>query len=288
MKIREIVKSLCDRLTKAGYSEGEAKGVSQIVLGHLKGWSPSAIILNYDSEIDPLFVDGVDKIMDRVTAGEPVQYVLGSARFYGMDFKVNKNVLIPRPETEELVDIIIRQNPESDLKMLDVGTGSGCIAIALARNLRFPDVYAIDISQDALAVAIENSRIFKTKIHFEEDDIFHYTPLADFFDIIVSNPPYICEKEKSGMEPLVLDNEPHGALFVPDDDPLIFYRRIAMTGISALVPGGRLYFEINPLYADELATMLKGMGYEEVSLVNDMDQKPRFAIARKPNDPDRK
>lgn len=282
MKVKDLMKWMVDSLLNAGYSAGEAKGVAQIVMDRLKGWSPSEIILNGDTDLDRIFVDGANKIIDRVVKGEPVQYVVGKARFYGMDLDVNRDVLIPRPETEELVDLIVRENPETDLRVLDVGTGSGCIAIALARNLKFPNITAIDISDKALAVAMKNAATFRTRIRFEEDDIFHYSPAPDSFDIIVSNPPYICEKERKDMEPLVLDNEPATALFVPDDDPLLFYRRIAMVGITALSPGDRLYFEINPLYATELTALLKGLGYENISLTDDISHRPRFASARKP------
>ncbi len=281
MKVRELMNEMQSRLEQAGYTQGEAKGVAQIVMGHLKGWSPSEIVINSDTDLDRVWVDGAEGIVEKVVAGTPVQYVIGKARFYGMDFNVTPDVLIPRPETEELVEMIVNENPESDLRVLDVGTGSGCIAIALARNLRFPTVTAIDISQKALAVAMRNAAEMKTRIRFEEDDIFHYSPAPESFDIIVSNPPYICEKEKATMEPLVLEHEPASALFVPDDDPLFFYRRIAMVAATALAPGGRLYFEINPLYSADIYLLLKGLGFVDIRIVDDMSHKPRFAVARR-------
>lgn len=279
MKVKDLIERMKSRLTSAGYSPGEAKGVALIVMDHLKGWSPSEVIINGETDLDKVWVDGADGIIDKVVKGQPVQYVIGKARFYGMDFNVTPDVLIPRPETEELVDLIVKENPESDLRVLDVGTGSGCIAISLARNLRFPVVSALDISEKALAVAIGNSTRFKTRINFMDEDIFHFTPARGSVDILVSNPPYICEKERSTMEDLVLKNEPSEALFVPDDDPLKFYRRIAYIGTTALSEGGKVYFEINPLYADQLTEMLKGMGYTDIRILKDMEQKPRFATA---------
>lgn len=282
MKVRDLMARMRDRLEKAGYTSGEAKGVAEIVMSHLKGWSPSQIIIYGETDLDPIFTEGADRITDRVVGGEPVQYVIGKARFYGLDLDVTRDVLIPRPETEELVEMIVRENPESDLRVIDIGTGSGCIAVALARNLRFPAVTAIDISRKALAVAMKNAATFKTRIRFEEDDIFHFDAASESFDIIVSNPPYICEKERKDMEQLVLANEPSEALFVPDDDPLLFYRRIAMVAATALSHGGHLYFEINPLYSDELVKLLKGLGFTDIVITDDLSHRPRFATARKP------
>lgn len=282
MKVRDLMARMRDRLEKAGYTSGEAKGVAEIVMSHLKGWSPSQIIIYGETDLDPIFTEGADRITDRVVGGEPVQYVIGKARFYGLDLDVTRDVLIPRPETEELVEMIVRENPESDLRVIDIGTGSGCIAVALARNLRFPAVTAIDISRKALAVAMKNAATFKTRIRFEEDDIFHFDAASESFDIIVSNPPYICEKERKDMEQLVLANEPSEAFFVPDDDPLLFYRRIAMVAATALSHGGHLYFEINPLYSDELVKLLKGLGFTDIVITDDLSHRPRFATARKP------
>lgn len=278
MLLKDMMSRMRSRLEKAGYTPGEAKGVALIVIDRLKGWTPSDVVINGQTEMDQVWVDGADQIIDKVVAGMPVQYVIGSARFYGMDFNVNPSVLIPRPETEELVELILKENPQSDLRVLDVGTGSGCIAIALARNLRFPQVTALDVSSDALTVAAANAARLKTRINFVDDDIFRYNPAPDSFDIIVSNPPYICEKEKGDMEDIVLKHEPELALFVPDDDPLKFYRRIAFVGTVGLCDGGRIYFEINPLYAEQMKTLLKGMGYVDIRIIDDIERKPRFAV----------
>lgn len=284
MTVEELLREMVSRLIKAGYDRNEARSISNIVIDDFKKWSPSEIIINYKTSVDDAITAGILSVIDKVAEGTPVQYVLSKARFYGIDFKVTPAVLIPRPETEELVELIVKENPEPDLRVLDVGTGSGCIAIVLARYLRFPSVTAIDISSAALAVAMENAKSLKTKIKFLEEDIFHFCPPSESFDIIVSNPPYICENEKKDMEPLVLEHEPHEALFVPDDDPLLFYRRISLIAATALSPGGKLYFEINPLFSSELKSLLNGLGFHDIKMYEDISHRNRFISAIKPHD----
>ncbi len=199
-----------------------------------------------------------------------------------MDFKVNRNVLIPRQETEELVDMIVNENKRSDLRVLDIGTGSGAIAVALCRNLRFPRVTAIDISDKALEVAGENARRLHANVFLRQKDIFTYMPPEDSYDIIVSNPPYIPEEEKAGMERNVLDHEPALALFVPDSAPLLYYSRISEVAIRALAPGGLLYLEINPRFADALREMLQKEGFVNVNIINDISRRQRFIKAERP------
>lgn len=264
------------------YGDGEAKAMTSLIFHHLKGWSPTDMIINADRPVSDYVVDKIDAILSRLEAGEPLQYILGEARFYGLDLKVSPAVLIPRPETEELVDLIVRENRADDLRVLDVGTGSGAIAIALSRNLPFSRVTAIDISPAALEIARENAKTLHARIDFREQDVFTYEPPASAFDIIVSNPPYIAEAERKDMERNVLDHEPAAALFVPDDNPLIYYSRIAGTGTRALVPGGRLYFEINPLFAESLRAMLLSEGYGNVRISEDISHRKRFAVAVKP------
>jgi release factor glutamine methyltransferase len=214
---------------------------------------------------------------------EPIQYIFGSARFYGNSLKVTHATLIPRPETEELVALIDKENRETDLRVLDVGTGSGCIAITLARVLRFPIVDAIDISEDALAVAQENAQSLRVNVNFKKGDALAMEmPKTPIYDIIVSNPPYIADKEREDMSQNVLQYEPHTALFVPDNDPLRFYRAIGDYGTKALKGGGRLYFEINPLYVEEMRAMLDAMGYKEIRVVRDLPGKERMMVAVKP------
>lgn len=277
MLSKEIV-----RLLTPAYGAGEAKAMMRLIFHHLKGWTQTDLMIMSDRPVSQYMIGKVNEILARVDAGEPIQYVVGEARFYGMDLEVTPAVLIPRPETSELVDMIVHENEGSDLRVLDVGTGSGAIAIALARNLRFPVVTAIDISADALEVARANADRLHARIGFIAQDVFLYEPAPDSFDIIVSNPPYIAEHEKKDMDNNVLDFEPAAALFVPDDNPLIYYSRISEIGRKSLSPGGRLYFEINPDYAAQLEAMLKADGYEDVRIVEDISHRPRFACAVQP------
>lgn len=282
MNFSETVNDLKKRLSPI-YGEGESKAMVRLIFHHLKGWGATDIIVNGDKQVSPYVHSLIERIMIRLTRGEPIQYVLGEARFYGIDLKVNRNVLIPRPETEELVDMIVKENRRSDLRVLDIGTGSGAIAIALSRNLRFPRVTAIDISKEALEVADENARRLHADIFFREKDIFTYMPPEESYDIIVSNPPYIPEEEKSGMERNVLDFEPALALFVPDSEPLLYYNRISEVAIHALAPGGALYLEINPRFADTLREMLQETGLTDVKIFKDISHRQRFIRANMPN-----
>lgn len=264
------------------YGQGESRDMVRLIFHAIKGWDTVQLMVHGDVPASDWLCGKCDDAVRRVLAGEPVQYVVGEAYFYGMDFFVAPGVLIPRPETAELVDMIVDTNRKPDLRLLDVGTGSGAIAIALSRALRFPEVTAIDISSEALAVAQRNVERLKAKVQLLKADIFTYDPAPESLDIIVSNPPYIAESEMRHMEENVLDHEPHLALFVPDDNPLIYYSRIAEVGRSVLVKGGRLYFEINPRFADDLAGMLRGQGYVDVSLERDSHDRVRFATAIHP------
>lgn len=264
------------------YPKAEIDAFIRIIFEHIMHYSQVDIIL-HDSDELPDFVCGkIDNIIGRLAKQEPIQYILDDAYFYGMHFHVNRNTLIPRPETEQLIDIIVEQNNADDLNVLDIGTGSGCIAIALARSLKFPAVTAIDISQEAIATARRNASGLKANVKFQVLDILNATkPKSALYDIIVSNPPYISSHERDDMDSNVLDYEPHSALFVPDDNPLLFYRAIAEYGTSALRNGGRLYFEINPLFANDTAKMLTAFGYNSVTLERDYTGKLRFSTAIK-------
>lgn len=278
--MRETLKKLRDTLRPI-YGDRETEAIVRILFHHLKGWNTVDMLMHESEPLSPFIKEQTDKILDRLVRHEPIQYITGEARFHGMELKVTPDVLIPRPETDELVDIIVADNDDKeDLSVLDIATGSGCIAIALARALKFPVVFALDISEKALNVAEENSRALKTKIKFIQSDIFNWEPLRKF-DIIVSNPPYIDESEKKDMEPNVLDYEPASALFVPDSDPLIFYTRITAIAAGALNPGGRLYFEINPLHAAELARHIESAGFQFVETIRDSYGKERFIKATK-------
>lgn len=258
------------------YGKGETEAIIRIIFHHLKNWNLTDILIHKEDELSPFIRGQIDEILERLLKYEPIQYITGEARFHGMELKIKPGVLIPRPETEELVDIIIDRNKErDDLRILDVCTGSGCIALALARNLPFSKVTAIDISPLAIEVARENSDLLKTKIKIVENDIFEWDP-HEKYDIIVSNPPYVLDKEALHMEKNVLNYEPHEALFVRDDDPLVFYERISDLSLECLAENGELYFEINPLFADSLKKMLEKKGFSEVSIIRDSYGKERF------------
>lgn len=220
------------------------------------------------------------EMLTRLAHNEPVQYVTGKTVFEGMPFHTMPGVLIPRPETEELVDWICETTPPGHF--LDIGTGSGCIAVSLAAHFRDAEVEAWDISPDALRIAEENNRLNHTSVCFRQRDILTYQPEKEAvrtFDLIVSNPPYVTEKERGTMAKNVLDWEPATALFVPDDDPLRFYRAIAKAGQALLKTGGSLFFEINWLFAQEMHRMLEAEGYSEIAVRQDMFGKKRMMSA---------
>lgn len=266
-----VVKELEPSLGK-----GEAKATSLLLLEDCLGVDRTALLTRGDRIIEPETEERFRKMVARISAGEPPQYVVGSARFMGMTLKVTPATLIPRPETAELVDIIVdRLRGQSDLRILDVGTGSGCIAIALSRALPFARVTALDISPEALEVARENARNLRADITFVQGDILSGDDFGRF-DAIVSNPPYIAESERAAMESRVKDHEPAGALFVPDSDPLKFYKAVADYA-DRTDDRPSLFFEINPLYADALKKMLDSRGFD-CDLLRDSFGKIRFAV----------
>ncbi len=216
----------------------------------------------------------LESALARLSKGEPLQYVIGSTPFCGLTFKVDGRVLIPRPETAELVEWVAQDAAPSG-SLLDVGTGSGCIAISLAHRLKGWKVQGWDISDGALEVARENNRLNGTQVEFRKVDIFNASSDCRF-DVIVSNPPYVLDSEKGQMEDTVLDYEPHLALFVSDTDPLLFYKVIAEFGHKTLNPGGKLYFEINPLKVEEMKNMLMVAGYRDLEVRRDIFGKPRM------------
>lgn len=280
MRIWELQRAIVQALSPR-YGQVEAKAMVSLIFHHLKGWDSTALVINSDTEASQYLVEKIDEILGRLMHGEPLQYILGEARFYGMDLKVDRSVLIPRQETEELVDMIVKANEANDLRVLDVGTGSGAIAIALSRNLKFPEVEAIDISESALEIARENARLKHAKIDFKCEDIFKFEPEPESYDIIVSNPPYVAESERKDMDVNVLDYEPELALFVPDSNPLLYYSRIAEVASIGLRSGGKLYFEINPLFAKELRAMLQQLSFSDVDIIKDISGRDRFASAIK-------
>ena len=275
-------KELWQRLTKA-YDEGEAKAIARMVYEVRYGLTLSDIYLGKDVQLSIDCQAELEAIAKRLLHSEPIQYILGYADFCGRSFIVNNHVLIPRPETEELCRWILAA-VQPDAHILDIGTGSGCIAITLAAERPETEVTAWDISGEALKVAGENARHVNVHVSFAQVDIlqsFHLPPSS--FHLIVSNPPYICNKERVKMEANVLEHEPHTALFVPDDDPLQFYRAIAQYAQVSLTEGGWLYFEINPLYAASLRDMLCTMRFSHIEIKEDAYGKQRMIRAQKRN-----
>ena len=286
------------------YDEGEAKAIARMTYEVRFGLTLSDIYLGKDTQLSANDQTELEEIAKRLLQGEPIQYVLGLADFCGRTFLVNRHVLIPRPETEELCEWIIAADNsglfrtahkslrESAASILDIGTGSGCIAISLAAMFPKAEVTAWDISSEALGVARENARRNNVHVTFEQTDVlnlqcsmFLATPHSQRgsvqWNIIVSNPPYICNKERAIMETNVLEYEPHTALFVPDDEPLLFYRAIAQYALTALKKGGWLYFEINPLYAEDIYDMLCSMWFCHIETKADQYGKQRMIRAQR-------
>lgn len=259
------------------YGNGEARAITDYVLDVCFGLSKADIMCGAVEEMTAEKTAELNKIFGRLMEGEPVQYVLGRAEFCGRWFSVRPGVLIPRPETEELCAWITADSKASaSPKVLDIGTGSGCIAITLQIDMPESNVTAWDISADALDVARENAQQLGANVNFVKLDALNAKPEGEW-DVIVSNPPYICEKEKKDMAVNVLEHEPHTALFVPDADPLLFYRAITRLAVQTLNKGGRLYFEINPIYADDTCRMMRAEGMTAVELRSDMYGKQRMA-----------
>lgn len=281
MTLSQCITGIKARLASAGFTTAETGWIIRDIFAALKGYSQVDLLTRGDTDITDILASRVDDAVTRICKGTPVQYVLGQTRWYGMTLKVNPAVLIPRPETEQLVDMAMAEaGDRTDLRVLDIGTGSGCIAIAMARALKFPKVTAIDISADALTTAEENARQLKAKVTFILQDILQAIPVRNSYDIIISNPPYIAEQEKSDMSASVLMHEPHTALFVPDDDPARFYRVIARYAAVSLAPSGSLWFEINPLFASQIRAAVADAGFMSIDLIRDERGKLRFIHAR--------
>lgn len=263
---------------------GEADSAAAILMEDVGGIPRTVLFADGDREISPFMAGKIDAAARRIAGGEPVQYAVGSALFMGNRFEVSPAVLIPRPETAGLVDMIVdRTRGRSDLRVLDIGTGSGCIAVSLARALPFAKVEASDISAEALRIAAANAARLRTKVEFRQEDILTALPPSHpCYDIIVSNPPYIAESEKAGMDARVLDYEPATALFVPDADPLRFYKAIAAYAREALVSGGSLYFEINSAYGRQIQAMLASEGFDDIDISRDYRGNTRYAAAIRP------
>jgi len=261
------------------YGVEEAGALGWHLLESCVNLNREAVYAEPDAPVSPS--PAVEAAIRELERHRPLQYVLGHTEFYGLPFRVDERVLIPRPETEELVRWIAGDWRGKSPAVLDIGTGSGAIAVALARSLPGSAVTALDVSPGALEVAGENARANGVEVRAIRCDVLRETPAGEY-DMIVSNPPYVRESERTSMHPNVLDHEPGLALFVPDDDPLRFYRRIAELGLALLKPGGALYLEINEAFGAETAALLEGSGYTDVRLRKDLFGKDRMIRACKP------
>lgn len=273
---REIFHAIC-RSAEMCYPEEEARQIAEMILERY-GVTRNALIVDPNVELD---IPDLERIVDELEAWRPVQYIIGRGEFMDMSLEVAEGVLIPRPETEELIYWIKREEQQS-IDILDVGTGSGCIAIALAREIHGSRVWAMDISTQALDIARRNAATYAPQVQLVEGDaLTDFSQLFDTqFDVVVSNPPYIPASDKALMRPNVVDYEPHTALFVADDDPLIFYRSIARTARKMLRARGRLYFEIYEMLSLEMQQMLRDEGYDDIVVREDFRGKQRMVCAR--------
>lgn len=265
------------------YPDAEASALAKMLLVEVLHFSTLELFGGKDKEVFKKDLDVLNEMLGRLQNNEPIQYIIGHETFCGLTFEVNHHVLIPRPETQELVDWIVNDvKGSATCRILDVGTGSGCIAVSLAKRIPCAEVEAWDISDGALEIARRNAELNHVTINFQLQNALDAEISFPSYEIIVSNPPYITEKEKKDMESNVLEWEPHTALFVPDTDPLLFYRKIAQMGVNALVKGGALYFEINRAYGDETMEMLDVLGYRQIELKKDMFGNDRMIKAIKP------
>lgn len=264
----EFVNQLCEN-----YPRPEAESLVSWLFEENLGLKKSDLASEIQIESIP---DSLSEAFRQLLLNRPIQYILGKAPFYGREFIVDPSVLIPRNETEELVHWILQENKSPNPRILDVGTGSGCIPITLDLELKNANVYGMDISTDALEVAKKNNRLLGAKVQFILKDILSEPIGLSDLDIVVSNPPYVLASEKDQMHPNVLDHEPHLALFVEDEDPLLFYRIIAQKAKQALRTGGSLYFETNETKAEEVCQLLQGLGYAEVEKKSDINGKERM------------
>ncbi len=264
------------------YPKTEIKAFVRLILEHVFGLSYTDQVLQRRKKADEPLRKSVVEVVERLKAFEPIQYILGETEFFGMKLKVNPAVLIPRPETEELISWILEQRTEGNPAVLDVGTGSGCIALALKKSFKGAEVWAVDFSQQALQIARENGRKNSLDVNFFQADILSWENYEwRNFSLIVSNPPYVRESEKGVMSDNVLKYEPETALFVPDSDPLLFYRRIAEFAQRHLEENGWLYFEINEAFGNETHRLLENAGFCSVETKHDLSGKARMIRCRK-------
>lgn len=263
------------------YPPEEVKALSMLICCDMLGFNALDIYTGKDIILSECKQRELENIIFRLQKNEPIQYIRGFAEFCGRKFRVAPGVLIPRPETAELIELVVKENPNAR-HLLDIGTGSGCIAISLDKSLPDAKVDAWDISEEALNIARKNNEELDAGVSFRQRDVFsNDKEVNTYYDIIVSNPPYVTEAEKKEMEANVLDWEPGIALFVPDEDPLRFYRRIAELGRELLLPGGKLYFEINRSYGQEMTHMLEMNQYRNIRVIQDIFGKNRLLTANR-------
>ncbi|KEO73367.1 peptide chain release factor N(5)-glutamine methyltransferase [Anditalea andensis] len=269
---RELFKNYSEQL-KPLYSEQEANSITFWLLEQYLGATRKDILVNKYYDLGESAIEGA---FQKVLTGVPIQQVLGWAPFYGREFNINPQVLIPRNETEELVHFIIQETKLSEPRILDIGTGSGCIPITLALEIPDAKLFAVDISPGAIKVAKENALLLKAAVQFYQLDILSEDLPFQDLDLIISNPPYVRESEKKLMHRNVLDHEPHLALFVTDEDPLLFYREISKKAIGSLKTGGKLYFEINEAFVEETRQTMENLGFKNVKALQDLNGKFRI------------
>ncbi len=274
---RELFLRVADSIREL-YGDVEARQIAEMIITECGEITRSQLLVEPDKELE---IKDIDRIIEELRSWRPVQYVIGRADFDDMSLEVREGVLIPRPETEELVEWIVAESAP-DARILDVGTGSGCIAIALSRRLKGSRVWALDISPEALAIARRNGESYAPSVEFVHGDALadFSSVIAEKLDVVVSNPPYIPRSDENSMRRNVTDYEPSTALFVEDSDPLIFYRSIARTARRMLKPEGRLYYEIYEHFASDMVAMLEAEGYVEVAVREDFRGKQRMVCAK--------
>ena len=263
------------------YAKGEVRAIACAVFFDRLGWDATDLMVKREAALSESELLKVYLPLKRLRSGEPLQYVLGSVDFHGLRIEVDPSVLIPRPETEELVDLIIRSRTKAPERILDVGTGSGCIALALKKTFTHAHVSGIDTSPSALAKADRNARANGLSVEWKRIDVLDAQEKLEPCDLIVSNPPYVPRSEEASLATNVREHEPHLALFVEDIDPLLFYRVIALRAMDLLPSGGELWFEGHHIHTPGVGRMLEGLGYADVRVLKDLSGAPRFTHARR-------
>jgi release factor glutamine methyltransferase len=284
LKVRNAFNKTLARISPL-YAEPESTSIVELVFRNLLNISRIELYQRFDSNLSNSQQFRLEEIVIELENFRPLQYILGETEFYGLIFKVGPGILIPRAETEELIEWIVNDSKKnSSLRVLDIGTGSGCIAVSLAKNLTTPVIDAIDVSEEALKYARKNAAINNCTVNFSQQDIFSFEKISpDTYDIIVSNPPYVPESDKNIIQPNILEYEPQLALFVPDSDPLLFYRRILNVVLLAGKPGCKVYFEIHENFGKEIHELFESQGFEDIALRKDIHGKDRMVAGKIPS-----